>query len=189
MNAITLLKQDHGNVEALFKRYEALDAGELDEKRHVVDLIIEHLSIHASIEEQFFYPAGREATDEGAKLALEGLEEHHVVKLTLNELEKMAPSDERFDAKVTVLIESVRHHVEEEEEELFDAVRKSMKSNQLEQLGETMEAAKAAAPTRPHPFMPDVPPFNVILGAPVAVLDRVVTTARDVAGKVLRRAS
>src|SRR3954463_12567045 len=117
VNAITLLKQDHGNVEALFKRYEGLEPDDLDEKRHVVDLVIEQLSIHAAIEEQFFYPAVRQATEEGAKLALEGLEEHHLVKLTLHELEKLAPTDERFDAKVTVLIESVRHHVEEEEGE------------------------------------------------------------------------
>jgi hemerythrin superfamily protein len=188
VNAISLLKQDHGNVEALFKRYEALDADEYGEKRRIVDLLIEQLSIHATIEEQFFYPAVRQATEKGAKLALEGLEEHHIVKMTLNELEKMAPTGERFDAKVTVLIESVRHHVEEEEQELFQAVRKSMKVAQLEQLGDTMEAAKATAPTRPHPFLPDIPPFNVILGAPVAVLDRVVTTARDVAGRVLKRA-
>jgi hemerythrin superfamily protein len=188
VNALTLLKQDHGNVETLFKRFEATGPDDVDEKRRIVDLIIEQLSVHATIEEQFFYPAVRESgSDEAARLTLEGLEEHHVAKTTLNELEKMQPTDERFDAKVTVLIESVRHHVEEEENDLFPMVREAMNGPQLDELGETMEKAKATAPTRPHPFMPDTPPFNQIIGLPVAMVDRVITTARDVVGKALNR--
>jgi hemerythrin superfamily protein len=188
VNALTLLKQDHGNVEALFKRFEATGPDDADEKRRIVDLIIEQLSVHAAIEEQFFYPAIRESgAEDAAKLTLEGLEEHHVAKATLAELEKLPPLDERFDAKVTVLIESVRHHVEEEEQDLFPLVRESMKARRLDELGDTMEKAKATAPTRPHPMMPDTPPWNLIVGAPAAMVDRVITTARDVVGKALSR--
>ena len=188
MNALTLLKQDHGNVETLFKRFEATGPDDADEKRRIVDLIIEQLSVHAAIEEQFFYPAVREcSTENAAKLTLEGLEEHHVTKATLAELEKLAPAHERFDAKVTVLIESVRHHVEEEENDLFPLVRSTLTGRQLEELGETMEQAKATAPTRPHPMMPDMPPLNQIIGVPVAMVDKVITTARDVVGKALNR--
>ena len=188
MNALTLLKQDHGNVETLFKRFEATGPDDVDEKRRIVDLIIEQLSVHASIEEQLFYPAVRECgSEDAAKLTLEGLEEHHVTKATLSELEKLAPAHERFDAKVTVLIESVRHHVEEEENDLFPMVREALTGQQLDELGATMEEAKAAAPTRPHPMMPDVPPFNQLIGVPMAMADRVITTARDVVGKALNR--
>jgi hemerythrin superfamily protein len=188
VNAITLLKQDHGNVETLFKRFEELEPDAHDEKRQVVDLIIEQLSRHAAAEEQLLYPRIREAIGgDAASLALEGLEEHHVAKMTLNELEKLPPSADRFDAKVSVLIESVRHHVEEEEQELFPLVRKHLKASELDELGEAMEKAKEVAPSRPHPFMPDQPPFNVILGLPLAVLDRAVNTGKDVVGEVVHR--
>lgn len=187
MNALSLLKQDHGNVEALFKRYEGLDADGAAEKRAVVDTVIEQLSVHAAIEEQLFYPAIREANDDTRDAVLEGLEEHHIVKWTLSELAKMAPTDERFDAKVRVLIESVRHHVEEEESEMFDAVRAAIPAQRLEEIGEAMEAAKATAPTRPHPRQPDVPPLNILLGTPVAVLDRAVTTGKMAVEKLLHR--
>jgi len=94
---------------------------------------------------------GESASD----MVLESLEEHHVVKWTLAELEKMTPEDERFDAKVTVLMESVRHHVEEEQEDLFVKARKLLGEKVLEELGERMAKAKKLAPTRPHPRAPD----------------------------------
>jgi hypothetical protein len=81
--------------------------------------VIRELSIRASIEEQFLYPTARELSDTLDSQVLEALEEHHLAKATLAELEKMAPSDERFDAKMTVLMENIRHHVDEEEEDLF----------------------------------------------------------------------
>ena len=189
MNALIVLKQDHNNVEELFERFEHLDRENVAEKRHVVDKITEHLAIHAAIEEQVFYPAVRAASEDAADVVLEGLEEHHVVKWTLSELEGLPPSDERFDAKVRVLIESVRHHVEEEENELFPKVRDALTNEQLEEMGEALERAKQTAPTRPHPRQPDQPPLNVLLGLPMAVLDRVVTTGKDAVDKVLNRAS
>lgn len=187
MNALTVLKQDHGNVEALFKEFEALDRGETAEKRRVVDHMIEQLSVHAVIEEQVFYPAVRQANEETQDVVLEGLEEHHIVKWTLSELETMPPTDERFDAKVRVLIESVRHHVEEEENELFDEVRKAIPTQELEALGEALTRAKETAPTRPHPRTPDEPPLNVLIGVPVAVIDKAFTTGKRTVEKLLSR--
>ena len=84
------------------------------------------LSKHAAIEEQVFYPEVRRAVSSLGDEVLEALEEHHVVKWTLSELEGMTPEDERFQAKVTVLMENVRHHVREEERDLFPQVRKAM---------------------------------------------------------------
>lgn len=185
MNALTLLKQDHQNVDALFERFERTT--DPAERRQIVDTIIEHLSVHAVIEEQLFYPAVREAVADAEGIVLEGLEEHHVVKWTLSELEKMAPTDERFVPKVTVLIESVRHHVQEEEEELFATVRESLTNEQLIELGERLQDLKKTAPTRPHPRQPDTPPLNVIVGLPVALLDRAFTTGKDILGKVVTR--
>lgn len=188
MNIIATLTTDHRNVESLFSRFERADAGDLDELAHLRDLIIEHLAIHAEIEEQTLYLALREHDADGV---LEALEEHHAVKATLVELERMAPSAERFRAKAQVVIDMVRHHVEEEEGDggLFDAARKSLKQPALEAMAEQAESIRAAGPTRPHPLAPDQPPLNVILGLPVAVLDRVVTTARQVVERTLRRAS
>ncbi len=77
------------------------------------------------------------------------VEEHHVVLWMLSELKDLDPADERFDAKMTVLIENVRHHVEEEEKEWFPEVRKAMGRNRLTELGEQMEKAKKKAPRDP----------------------------------------
>jgi len=87
----------------------------------------------------------------------------------------MDPEHERFDAKVTVLIEIIRHHVEEEEEELFPAVRKVFKRKLLGELGDSMEEAKAVVATHPHPNSPDTPPGNAIAGLAASAIDR----ARD----------
>lgn len=189
MNILALLTQDHRNVEELFRRFERVEPGEVDEAAHLRDKILEHLSQHAVVEEQVFYPALRRA-DEGLEAAiLEALEEHHAAKLTLAELEKLPPIAERFRAKMQVLISSVREHVEEEEGELFEQARKALKTTELEDLGEAAEKAKAAAPTRPHPWLPDQPPFNIVV-APLVVLDKVVTGLRKTVERtLLNRAS
>lgn len=173
MDAITLLKDDHKTVEKLFKRFEKAGDRAYAEKRKIVDQIIEELSVHAAIEEQLFYPATRDAVPEVEDIALESLEEHHIVKWVLSELEGMEPDDERFVAKVSVLIENVRHHVEEEEGEYFPMVRAELGRNVLRELGDAMEAAKKGAPTRPHPRLPDTPPMNLLVGGPAAIVDRV----------------
>ena len=78
-----------------------------------------------------------------------GVEEHHVVVWMLSELMNMDPSHERYDAKMTVLMENVRHHVEEEEQEWFPEVRKGLGRKRLQELGERMEAARSDAPSDP----------------------------------------
>jgi hemerythrin superfamily protein len=171
VDAITLLKEDHSTVKDLFRRFESSGDNAHKAKREIVDKIIEELSVHSAIEEQVFYPAVRSAVEGAADEVLESLEEHHIVKWTLSELEGMNPEDERFDAKVSVLIESVRHHIEEEEGEMFPKVRKAMGRKELQELGEQMQDAKQAAPTRPHPRAPDQPPGNLIAGPLAALLD------------------
>jgi iron-sulfur cluster repair protein YtfE (RIC family) len=154
MDAITLLKDDHENVRKLFKRFEGAGDNAHVEKRQIVDKIIEELTVHAFIEEQLFYPTvaklpGNGKGEEPEELVKEAEEEHAQVKTLLIELEGMSPEDEYFDAKVTVVIDNVRHHAEEEEEEMFPKVREAMGRNDLQDLGQRMEEAKTTAPRLP----------------------------------------
>ena len=183
MDAITLLENDHKKVEGLFARFEKLTPRAVKTMRDLNEQIIHELAVHAAIEEQVFYPAVRECVPEADFNVLESLEEHHVVKWTLSELDGMDPEHERFRAKMMVLIESVRHHVEEERGELFPKVRKALDRQALADLGQALESAKALAPTRPHPKAPDEPPGNLgNVGA--ALLDK----ARDAGRSVVREA-
>jgi len=184
VDGITLLKNDHRTVEALFKKFERAGDRAYKTKRKLADQIISELSVHAAIEEQVFYPATREYVDSAEEDVLEALEEHHIVKWTLSELDGMDPKDERFEAKVTVLMESVRHHVKEEEEDMFPKVRKAMSRSALADLGERMDQAKRAAPTRPHPRAPDEPPGNIITGTVAAALDAGRDLVRGVGGAI-----
>lgn len=181
MDAITMLKDDHKTVEQLFKRFEKAGDRAYVEKRDLVDRIIEELSIHAAVEEQLFYPVARATVADTDDIALESIEEHHVVKWLLSELDSMDPRAERFDAKVTVLIENVRHHVTEEEQEFFPKVREELGRNALADLGDAMIEAKKVAPTSPHPRPPDTPPANLLVGTVAGVADRIGDTASGVA--------
>jgi hemerythrin superfamily protein len=183
MDAITLLKDDHRTVEALFARFEKAGPRAYATKRRIVDAIIRELSMHAAIEEQVFYPAVRGALAQTEDQVLESLEEHHLVKVTLAELEKTDPKDERFDAKVTVLIENVRHHVKEEEREMFPTVRQGVTAASLRTLGEQLAEAKASVPDRPHPNAPDEPPGNTVANAGAALFDG----AKDAASGLVRK--
>jgi hemerythrin superfamily protein len=173
MDAITFLRSDHKTVEQLFKRFEKAGDGALVEKRQIVDRIVEELSVHAAVEEQVFYPVARATVPGTEDIALESLEEHHIVKWVLSELDGMDPAAERFDAKVTVLIENVRHHVAEEEGEFFPKVRDELGRKALGDLGAALERAKSTATTHPHPRSPDTPPGNRVVGAIAGVIDRV----------------
>jgi hypothetical protein len=179
MNIISTLKTDHRNVDTLFTRFEHIEPADHDELAHVRDLIVEQLVVHAEVEEQTLYPALRAVS---ADDVFEALEEHHAVKAVLAELARMTPKAERFRAKMQVVIELVRHHVAEEEGEngLFAAARTHLALPDLEEMGERAERLRDLAPTRPHPFAPDQPPFNVLIGMPVAVLDRAVTTVKHI---------
>ncbi|NBE98438.1 hemerythrin domain-containing protein [Nonomuraea sp. KC401] len=149
MDAIVLLKEDHKTVEALFKRFEQAGERAHVEKRRLVDRITKELVTHAYIEEEIFYPAARAKVPETGDHVLESIEEHHLVVWMLSELKDLDPADERFTAKVTVLIENVRHHVEEEEKDWFPQVRAAMGRKELQELGERMAAAKSEAPGEP----------------------------------------
>ena len=116
------LRADHKRVKNLFEEFEA--ATDQEEKRRIVALAIGALVEHAYVEETVLYPAFEPALDEESFL-YEALEEHHVMDLLMSELKKMSADDPRFDAKFRVLAETVKHHILEEEEEMFIQVEES----------------------------------------------------------------
>lgn len=135
MNAIKLLKQQHREVEALWKKFEK----EKDDgaKEALFERIADDLAIHAGIEEKYFYPAVR---DRQTKDQLEEAYDEHldIKKLILDAMD--GTDNPGFDGLVAALMGAVQHHVEEEEEELFPTVQKLITKEALEALGETMEA-------------------------------------------------
>ena len=148
MNAIEFLKNQHREVEALFKRIESLGDKAGKDKKQIFDEIYEKLDTHARIEENIFYPEGREADED---MTLEAYEEHDIVRTLLKKIAKTSPSDETFMAKVTVLKEVVQHHVEEEEEEYFPECEKELGEERLEELGQELEEATEKAQSKNAP--------------------------------------
>jgi hemerythrin len=133
-DAIRLLKDDHQRVQALFHRFERTRGETRKEK--IAEMICNELKIHAQLEEELFYPAAREAIDE-KDLLNEAQVEHNSAKELIRQIERSSPSDEMYDALVTVLGEYIRHHVKEEEGEMFKKVRQS--ELDLVRLGERMQ--------------------------------------------------
>jgi hemerythrin superfamily protein len=135
MNAIKMLKQQHREVEKLFKRLEAAKSAEPRQK--VFNEIADALAVHATIEERHFYPAvKKEQTEE---ILLESVEEHLEIKRAIADLLEMDAGDDTFEAKVKVLKEDVEHHVEEEETELFPKVERLFDDEELDAIGAAMD--------------------------------------------------
>jgi hemerythrin superfamily protein len=144
-NAIELLKSDHKQVMQLFSDFEKMEKDDQDAKQELVEKICNQLSIHAEIEEELFYPALRDVLEE-QDLLDEAQVEHDMAKQLIDDLESMDPDEDLYDAKVTVLGEYVKHHVEEEEKEIFakakkaeldlDTIGADMHERKLELMGE-----------------------------------------------------
>ena len=148
-DAIVLLKNDHKEILKTFKDFEKLGPDAHVRKGQLVDRMIELLTVHTYIENEVMYPRVRELLPELEDDVLESYEEHHVADVLVMELAGMKPDAERFTAKTTVLIENVRHHIEEEEQEWFPQVREGLGRKFLQQLGAEMLEAKKSAPRRP----------------------------------------
>ena len=124
-DACDLLDADHKAVKALFKEYESLSESRsrsTAKKRQLADQICKELTVHATIEEEIFYPAVRKAIKDNALLN-EATVEHASAKDLIAQIKAMDPADELFDAKVTVLGEYIDHHVKEERTEMFVKAR------------------------------------------------------------------
>ena len=134
MNAIKLLKQQHREVEALFKQLEKAKSARPRQK--AFEQIADKLAVHATIEERHFYPSVKRRATEG--MLLEAVEEHLGVKRVIADMLDLDAGDETFEAKAKVLKDLVEHHVEEEEKDLFPKVQKLLEADELESIGEQM---------------------------------------------------
>jgi hypothetical protein len=139
MDAFELLNDDHKKVAQLFDKLEAASG---KAKLNLFEEIKGELELHTHIEETIFYPA-LEKPRETHDLTLEAYEEHKMVKRLLSELTGATSANEEWEAKATVLRENVEHHVDEEENELFDKANDALSDEQIESLGDQMEAEKA----------------------------------------------
>lgn len=171
-DVIELLTTDHAEVEQMFRQIESLPEG--DPRNRLIDGVIRALSVHAAIEEQVVYPAMRKALPDGETLVQMAIDEHQHIKDTLAAIEHAASTDKR-DPLLLQLMSNLRHHVDEEETELFPKLRASLGRDELDAMGSKLEAARKVAPTRPHPHAPNTPPGNIVAGAAAAAIDR----ARD----------
>jgi hemerythrin-like domain-containing protein len=140
--AIELLESDHRKVEMLFEQYEEEKEGDEETKRSIAERICKELTAHAQLEEELFYPWLRENLDEEEmEIVEEAYVEHASAKDLIAQIEAGGTIDGAYDAKVKVLQEYIKHHVEEEENEIFKAV--GDKQDELDEVGQEMHARKA----------------------------------------------
>jgi len=144
MDVLTLLKNDHKTVGTLLDRAKRCDPGD-GRLTDLADEIESALTVHAAIEEKYFYPTLRDRAEEsdGAVDVFEAYTEHELIKKLIALLKSGRQPDEQFKAEVQVLAENVTHHVKEEESTIFELARQMLDAEELEELGTQMQAAKS----------------------------------------------
>ncbi|THC42504.1 hemerythrin domain-containing protein [Massilia sp. Mn16-1_5] len=138
IDAVELLTQQHREVEEMFERFEKMTDRAKVSKKKLADEICKALIMHTTIEEEIFYPATREASEDTEDMVDEAVVEHASAKDLIAQIMEMDPDDDLYDAKVKVLSEMIDHHVEEEEKEMFPKT-KQLKLD-LKALGQEMQA-------------------------------------------------
>jgi hemerythrin superfamily protein len=143
MDATKLLTADHNRVRGLFGRFKKAQEGEDTETMtSLASEIFQELEIHTTIEEEIFYPWAKRLSEEITETVDEGMEEHHVAKTLMSELREVEAGSDQWVAKMTVLIESVEHHAEEEEKEMFPGVRGKTSEDDRNSMGQRLDARK-----------------------------------------------
>ena len=141
MDALDLLEDDHKKVKKLLEELDSTTERGVKTREELFARIKTEMLVHESLEEELLYPALKEHP-KSKEVALEGYEEHHVVNEIMGELEETPVDDEKWGAKASVMKENVEHHIEEEENEMFKKARQIFDKEDLEKLGERMEARK-----------------------------------------------
>lgn len=150
MDAIELLVKDHNEIRRLFDQYQkTADNASPQQKRQLVQKIVELLSVHTYLENTCMYPMTRTLCPSLDSEVLESYQEHHVADVLAAELLEMSPDDERYDAKMTVLMENMLHHLQAEEQEWFPQARDCIDPQQLKEMGAQMRKMRAGAPRTP----------------------------------------
>jgi hemerythrin superfamily protein len=172
-DVIDVLARDHREIEGWFREYEGTSSA-AEKERLATNIIIE-LVRHAEAEEQFVYPRAKKVIRSGYAVVEREIAQHSEAEAIMNQLDGKKPDDTDFDRLMRKLMRVIREHVKEEEEGWFPQLRRASSAAELRTLADRVEKAKAVSPTRPHPGIPDHPPFNILLGAGAGVVDR----ARD----------
>jgi hemerythrin superfamily protein len=150
-DAIVMLREDHKEIRRVFREFEKSKDSTSSKRQRLVDRMMKLLKEHTYVENEVMYPRVREMVPDLEDDILESYEEHHVADVLIQELAVLSAEDERFNAKAVVLIESVRHHMEEEENDWFPRVREALGRKTLQELGAEMKQARKDAPGPPEP--------------------------------------
>lgn len=171
MEIIELLTNDHREVDELFRRYHLSERAESIEE--LTKQIVHELSVHAAVEELFVYPLIRATVDGGGELADHAIEEHQEAKRHLADLEKLEAGSTEHGKAMEELIESVRHHVEEEENEVFARLAEAASETVRTNVGAVVQKSKGLVPTHPHPLVPGNATAQLMAGPWAAAVDKV----------------
>jgi hemerythrin superfamily protein len=168
-DVVDILTTDHHEVMDLLRQIPHADA---TQRRDMVETVIAELMRHSVAEEMYVYPAMREHLPDGEAAVQDDIEEHQQLVEVMKELEGVDSADPRFLEVLGRLEGVLRHHVSDEETEQFPQLRARFPREQLVEIGRKVEAAKKAAPTRPHPSSPHSELFHKTLGPGVGLVDR-----------------
>ena len=173
-DVIEILEQDHRGVEEMFAELESLRGASTEEARSRRKEVTEQVTIelvrHSVAEEVLVYPKVEDKVS--AEEVEHAREEHAQAEETLARLEKLDADDPAFDDELATLMEEIRHHIEDEEGEMFAQMRQVMDADELRKLGARVEAFKKVAPTRPHPNVPNTALARTAAGPAASLLDR-----------------
>jgi hemerythrin superfamily protein len=169
---IDVLVHDHREVDHIFAEIETQPPAAQERLGQLAQQVVIELVRHSVAEEQYLYPAVRKHLPDGDEMADHEIAEHAEAEQTMKHLEKLEPGDAEFRPTLDTLMAQIRHHVHDEEGKLFPALAAACDRGDLVRLGEQVQRAKHAAPTRPHPSAPDRPPLNKLLGPGAGLVDR-----------------
>jgi hemerythrin superfamily protein len=168
-DVVDILTTDHHEVLDLVSRIPSADPAQ---RRDMADTVIAELMRHSVAEEMHVYPAMRDHLPGGESSVQHDIEEHQQLVEVMKELEDVDASDARFLETLGRLEAVLRDHVSDEESEQFPQLRAHLSREQLVEMGTKVEAAKKAAPTRPHPSAPHSELFHKTVGPGVGLVDR-----------------
>ena len=177
-NVVDVITQQHDELLELCERLTDEQAGAA-RRQQIADVVVATLSRHLSAEEQYLYPAVRAVVPEGDAIADRELAEDHDLLITLKHFDATRRDESTFSALAVDIAAAVRRHVEADAEELFPVLLRMAPIEDLIRVGNRIETAEEAAPTRPHPSTPAQPPWNKVVDPAVAVVDKI----RDVAAR------
>ena len=173
-DVIEILENDHREVEEMFRELESLRGASTDEakqrRKDLADQVTIELVRHSVAEEVLVYPVVEDKVS--AEEAEHAREEHAEAEETLQRLEKLDADEPAFDDELAELMKEIRHHIEDEEGEMFAHMRRAIDAEELRKLGARVEAFKKVAPTRPHPNVPNTALARTAAGPAASLFDR-----------------